>query len=66
MNISDEQQIDYFLTKYSYDLLIFFDELKNKYPDILNNCNNKAPSNFIDLIMNNIDLKNLYLQNFKS
>jgi hypothetical protein len=60
--ITVESQIDFFLSYYSYDIIQFFNELKLKYKnnDILNKCDKNSTSNFIELLLDNVELKDMY------
>ena len=64
--VSSSEQIDYFHTSFSYSLIKLLDELKNKneHFGILNKMNKDAYCDFVDLIMNNTNLKQLYLSRF--
>ena len=64
--VSSSEQIDYFHTSFTYSLIKLLDELKNKneHFGILNKMNKEAYSDFVDLIMNNTNLKQLYLSRF--
>ena len=63
--ISPDEQIDLFLNKYSYKLIKLLEELKSKNNNIiLNKTNNKTTSNFIDIILHNVDLQQMYLNHY--
>lgn len=68
MFITDDKQIEFFRNYYSYDLIELFNNLKEKNENfkLLNNCSKETLVNFVDLIGQNIDLKNMYLSHLKS
>ena len=68
MFITIEEQIEFFRNYYSYDLIELFNKLKEKNENfkLLNNCSKETLVNFVDLIGQNIDLKNMYLSHLKS
>jgi hypothetical protein len=63
--ITVEEQIDYFLSKYSIELMDFLDNidyiLKQNCIPILNNKKKDYNNEFVELIMEFVDLKKLYL-----
>ena len=65
--ITAEEQIDLFHNKYTYDLIKLFDELKKDHSNtiLLGKCNRNTKSDFIELILNNIDLKKMFLKHYK-
>ena len=68
MIITHEEQSDFFINYYSYDILIFFNKLKEKYGDLnlLNKCSNNSSCEFIELLQNHINLKKMYTNHLKS
>ena len=62
MIVTAYEQIDFFQTMFSYDLIKLLDRLKddNSHAGILNKLDKNAYADFIDLIMNNVDLKGFY------
>ena len=60
--ITEDSQIDFFISYYSYDIIQFFNELKLKYKnnDILNKCDKNSTHNFIELLLDNVELKDMY------
>ena len=60
--ITAETQIDFFISYYSYDIIQFFNEFKKKYEnhDLLNKCDKNSTSDFIDLLLENVDLQDMY------
>jgi len=65
--ITAEEQVDFFKSYYSYDIIHFFKELKHKYEndDLLNECDINSTDDFVELLLDNVDLKHMYLQKFK-
>jgi hypothetical protein len=67
--ITSQEQIDLFYNKYNIDLLDLFIEIKNKCQHyglpILNNEKNNSQNEFIDLILENTDLKKLFIKHYK-
>ena len=67
--ITAQEQIDLFYSKYTIDLLDLYREIKNKCQHhgapILNNENNNSQNEFIDLILENTDLKKLFIKHYK-
>lgn len=68
MFITTEEQIEFFRNYYSYELIELLNKLKEKNQNfkLLNKCSNESMVNFVDLIGQNIDLKNMYLSHLKS
>ena len=68
MFITVEEQIEFFHNYYSYELIELLNKLKEKNQNfkLLNKCSNETIVNFVDLIGQNIDLKNMYLSHLKS
>ena len=68
MIITPEEQQDFFRNYYSYDILNFFNKLKEKYSDLnlLNKCSNNSSIDFMVLLENNINLKKMYTNHLKS
>ena len=68
MFITTEEQIEFFRDYYSYDLIELLNKLKeqNKNFKLLNKCSKETMVNFVDLIGQNIDLRNMYLSHLKS
>lgn len=68
MFITTEEQIEFFHNYYSYELIELLNKLKEKNQNfkLLNKCSNETIVNFVDLIGQNIDLKNMYLSHLKS
>jgi hypothetical protein len=68
MFITTEEQIEFFRDYYSYDLIELLNKLKeqNKNFKLLNKCSKETFVNFVDLIGQNIDLRNMYLSHLKS
>ena len=68
MFITTEEQIEFFRDYYSYDLIELLNKLKeqNKNLKLLNKCSKETMVNFVDLIGQNIDLRNMYLSHLKS
>ena len=66
MKVTAYEQIDFFQTMFSYDLIKLLDRLKddNSHAGILNKLDKNAYADFIDLIMNNVDLKQFYNNHF--
>lgn len=66
MIVTAYEQIDFFQTAFSYDLIKLLDRLSNdnSHAGILNKLDRNAYSEFIDLIMNNVDLKGFYNNHF--
>ena len=64
--ITAEEQIDLFYNKYSYELIKLFDEIKASKADsiVLGKCNNNTISEFVDLILNNVDLKQMWMYHY--
>ena len=50
------------MSYYSYDIIQFFNELKPKYEnyDLLNKCDKNSTSDFIDFLLENVDLQDMY------
>jgi hypothetical protein len=68
MIITPEEQHEFFINYYSYDILFFFNNLKEKYGDLnlLNKCTNKSSSEFMELLETHINLKKMYTNHLKS
>jgi len=68
MIITPKEQQEFFRNYYSYDILIFFNKLKEKYGDLnlLNKCSNKSSSEFMELLETHINLKKMYTNHLKS
>jgi len=68
MFITAEEQIEFFRNYYSFEIIELLNRLKDKNKNfkLLNKCSNKTYVEFVDLIMENIDLKNMYLSHLKS
>tara|TARA_B110000027_G_C15964710_1_gene231528 strand:- start:114 stop:320 length:207 start_codon:yes stop_codon:yes gene_type:complete len=68
MFITSKEQVEFFHNYYSYELIELFNKLKdkNKNYKLLNKCSKETLNNFVDLIGENIDLKNMYLSHLKS
>lgn len=66
--ITSEDQIEFFRNYYSYELIELLNKLKKKYHhfNLLNNVSKETTCDFVDLIAENIDLKQMYLQHLKS
>jgi hypothetical protein len=66
--ITSEDQIEFFQNYYSYEIIELLNKLKKKYQyfKLLNKCSKESTCNFVDLIAENIDLKQMYLQHLKS
>ena len=64
--ITAQEQIDLFYNKYSYELIKLFDEIKSSKGDtiVLGKCNNNTISEFVDLILNNVDLKRMWTDHY--
>ena len=62
MIITSEEQMESFRNYYSYDILILLNKLKEKYGDynLLNKCSKDTSNDFVDLLLNNVDLKKMY------
>ncbi len=61
--ITAEEQIDLFYNKYSYELIKLFEQIKERSDTVvLSQCDNNTISDFIDLILNNVDLKRMWLK----
>jgi len=67
MIITSEEQIESFRNYYSYDILILLNKLKEKYGDynLLNKCSKDTSNDFVDLLLNNVDLKKMYMNHYK-
>lgn len=67
--ITSEEQIDLFLSLYTLDLMDLLKEIKDKLDfsgtPILNNLQNDYNNDFVDLILEHVDLKKLYLNYYK-
>lgn len=67
--ITSEEQIDLFLSLYTLDLMDLLNEIKDKLDfsgtPILNNLQNDYNNDFVDLILEHVDLKKLYLNYYK-
>ena len=67
--ITKEEQIQLFYDKYSIDLLDLIQDINKICEDnnlpILNNKSQNFQQDFIDLILENINLKKLYINNYK-
>ena len=65
--ITAQEQIDLFYNKYTYELIKLFDEIKSSKGDtiVLGKCNNNTISEFVDLILNNVDLKRMWVDHYK-
>jgi hypothetical protein len=65
--ITEKEVIDTFYNKYSIPLTDFLSDLKEKmYKNgysILNNCNSKTNSDFLEFILYNIKLEKMYKKN---
>ena len=67
--ITKEEQISLFYDKYNIDLLDLLEKLKEhcdtyKLP-LLNNLSNNHQSDFIDLILENVNLKKNFINHYK-
>ena len=64
--ITAQEQIDLFYNKYSYKLVLLLEELKNdlemESSPILNNTKSNLSYEFIQLFLDNIDLKKMYIK----
>tara|TARA_B110001469_G_C9613293_1_gene305161 strand:- start:1090 stop:1290 length:201 start_codon:yes stop_codon:yes gene_type:complete len=60
--ITSESQEDFFLSYYSYDIIKVFNDLKTKYENdnLLNKCDKNSTSDFINLLLENVDLQDMY------
>ena len=67
--ITTEEQIDFFLSKYTIELMDFLNiidrSLKQNSIPILNNKKKDYNNEFVELIMKFVDLKKLYLLTHK-
>lgn len=67
--ITAEEQIDFFLSKYSIDLIEFLKQVDESFKQnaipILNNKKQDFNNEFVELIMEFVDLKKLYLKTHK-
>ena len=65
--ITSEEQADFFTSYYSYDIIHFFEDLKHKYEndDLLQSCDINSSDEFVELLLDNVDLKHMYLQKIK-
>ena len=68
MIITSEEQIESFRNYYSYDILILLNKLKEKYGDynLLNKCSKDTSNDFVDLLLNNVDLKKIYMNHIST
>ena len=68
MIITSEEQIESFRNYYSYDILILLNKLKEKYGDynLLNKCSKDTSNDFVDLLLNNVDLKKMYINHIST
>tara|TARA_B110001469_G_C9613157_1_gene305071 strand:- start:231 stop:440 length:210 start_codon:yes stop_codon:yes gene_type:complete len=68
MIITSEEQIESFRNYYSYDILILLNKLKEKYGDynLLNKCSKDTSNDFVDLLLNNVDLKKMYMNHIST
>tara|TARA_B110000046_G_C12597118_1_gene235304 strand:+ start:96 stop:299 length:204 start_codon:yes stop_codon:yes gene_type:complete len=66
--ITADDQLEFFRNYYSYDVIQFLNKLKEKYNhlNLLNNTSKETTNDFVELLAENIDLKKMYLQHFKS
>ena len=64
--ITAQEQIDLFYNKYTYEIIKLFDEIKASKGDtlVLGKCNNNTVSEFLDLILNNVDLKQMWMTHY--
>ena len=67
MIITSEDQIEFFRNYYSYDILILLNRLKEKYGNynLLNKYSKDTSNDFVDLLLNNVDLKKMYMNHYK-
>ena len=65
MIITSEQQKNFFRDFYSYDILILLNKLKEKYGvyNLLNKCSKDTSNDFVELLMHNIDSRQMYIDN---
>ena len=63
MIITSQDQIEFFRNYYSYDILILLNRLKEKYGNynLLNKYSKDTSNDFVDLLLNNVDLKKMYI-----
>ena len=68
MIITSEEQIESFRNYYSYDILMLLNKLKEKYGDynLLNKCSKDTSNDFVDLLLNNVDLKKMYMNHIST
>lgn len=67
MIITSQDQIEFFRNYYSYDILILLNRLKEKYGNynLLNKYSKDTSNDFVDLLLNNVDLKKMYMNHYK-
>ena len=65
--ITCEDQIEFFRNYYSYDILLLLNRLKEKYGNynLLNKYSKDTSNDFVDLLLNNVDLKKMYMNHYK-
>ena len=66
--ITSDDQIDFFHSYYSYEIIDLLNKLKVKYKHfkLFNNVSKETTNDFVELLGQNIDLKKMYLQHLKS
>ena len=68
--ITAEEQIDLFLSLYTLDLMDLLKEIKDKLDTngipILNNLQGDYTNEFVELILENADIKKIYLEYYKN
>ena len=66
--ITADDQHEFFINYYSYEVIELLNKLKEKYKHfkLFNNVSKETTNDFVELLGQNIDLKKMYLQHLKS
>tara|TARA_B110000285_G_C14759977_1_gene439097 strand:+ start:327 stop:530 length:204 start_codon:yes stop_codon:yes gene_type:complete len=66
--ITSEEQIDFFMNYYSFDIIELLNTIKKKNEPfkLLNKCSIETSSELVDLLCAHLDLKQMYLLQLKS
>jgi len=66
--ITADDQHEFFINYYSYEVIELLNKLKEKYTNLnlLNNTSKETTNDFVELLAEHIDLKKMYLQHLKS